>query len=159
MSIYQLHSNVIHSYDRNVKSSNCYLKIGHVVIVKDETLPRLSWRKGRIIELHAGNDDVIKNGSLKVYQKNSDKTFILKRPLHHLVLLDTTIKEPAIESQYSAINADVMRKLTTCLCHDPNPGGNVSIIQNIYIYAYLLFRYLLCGVFLNVDLAFKKLFC
>ena len=99
-----------------------------VAIVKGETVPRLSWRKGRIIDLHTGNDDVIRSGYLKVYQKNSDKTFILKRPLHHLVLLDTTVKEPANESQYSAIDADAMRKLTTCLCHDPNPGENVSII-------------------------------
>ena len=88
-----------HSYDRNVKSSDCYLKIGDVVIVKDETLPRLSWRKGRVMELYAGDDDVIRSASVKVYQRNSDKTFILKRPLQHLVLLEITIKEPASESQ------------------------------------------------------------
>ena len=84
-----------------------------VVIVKGETVPRLSWRKGRIIDLQTGNDDVIRSGYLKVYQKNSDKTFILKQPLDHLVLLETTIKEPSNESQYLAINADAMRKLTT----------------------------------------------
>ena len=84
-----------------------------VAIVKGETVPRLSWRKGRIIDLHTGNDDVIRSGYLKVYQKNSDKTFILKQPLDHLVLLETTIKEPSNESQYLAINADAMRKLTT----------------------------------------------
>ena len=89
------------------------MKIGDVVIVKGETLPQLSWRKGRIIEVHTGNDDVIRSGYLKVYQKSSDKTFILKRPLHHLVLLETTIKEPSNKSQYLAINADAMRKLTT----------------------------------------------
>ena len=70
-----------HSYDRNDKISDCYLKIGDAVIVKDETLPRLSWRKGRVMELYAGDDDVIRSASVKVYQRNSDKTFILKRPL------------------------------------------------------------------------------
>ena len=68
----------------------------------------------------------VERWSVKVYQKNSDKTFILKRPLQHLVLLETTIKKPANESQYSAeaaMNADAIRKLTTWLCYDPNPGG------------------------------------
>ena len=46
-----------HSYDRNVKSSD-YLKIADVVIVKDQTLPQLSWRKERVMELLTGNDDV-----------------------------------------------------------------------------------------------------
>ena len=67
--------------------------------LKDETLPQLSSRKGRVIGLHSGHDDVIRSPSVKVYQRNSDKTFILKRPLQHLVLLETTIKDPANESQ------------------------------------------------------------
>ena len=41
---------------------------------------------------------------------NSDKTFIMKRPLQHLVLLETTIKGTANESHLSlretAVNAD-----------------------------------------------------
>ena len=55
--------------------------------------------------------------SVKVYQKNGEKTYILKRPLQHLVLLDSTIKEPANGTQCSrteaAVNADAKRKLTT----------------------------------------------
>ena len=41
-----------HSYDRNVKSSDCYLKVSDVVIVKDETLPRLSLEKAHFIKLY-----------------------------------------------------------------------------------------------------------
>ena len=106
-----------HSYDRKVKSSDRYLKIGDVVIVKDVKLPRLSWRKGRVIGLHSGHDDVIRSASVKVYQRNTDKTFILKQPSQHLVLLETTIKDPTNESQCcgreAAMNADTIRKLTT----------------------------------------------
>ena len=47
------------AYDRNVKSSD-YLKIADVVIVKDQTLPQLSWRKERVMELHAGNESLPK---------------------------------------------------------------------------------------------------
>ena len=67
-----------HSYDRKVKSSDFYLKIGDIVIVKSGTLPRLSWRKGRVIGLHSGHDDVIRSASVKVYQRNSDNALILK---------------------------------------------------------------------------------
>ena len=36
---------------------------------------RLSWRKGRVMELHADHDDIIRSASVNVYQKNSDQTF------------------------------------------------------------------------------------
>ena len=105
------------SYDRNIKSSDCYLKRDNVIIVKEETMPRLSWRKGRVMELHAGDDAIIRSAFVKVYQKNSDKTFILKQTWQHLVLLESTIKEPVNESQCSrreaAWNADTIRKSTT----------------------------------------------
>ena len=54
------------SYDRNIKSSDCYLKRGNVIIVKEETMPRLSWRKGRVMELHAGDDAIIRSAFVKV---------------------------------------------------------------------------------------------
>ena len=49
------------------------------------------------MEPHADNDDVIRSVSVKVYQKNSDEIFILKQPLQHLVLLETTIKDPKMK--------------------------------------------------------------
>ena len=54
------------SYDRNIKSSDCYLKRGNVIIVKEETMPRLSWRKGRVMELQAGDDAIIRSAFVKV---------------------------------------------------------------------------------------------
>ena len=49
------------------------------------------------MEPHADNDDVIRSVSVKVYQKNSDEIFILKQPLQHLVLLETTVKDPKMK--------------------------------------------------------------
>ena len=43
------------------------------------------------MQLHAGNGDVIRSTSVKVYQKNNNKTFIMKWSFQHLVLLETTI--------------------------------------------------------------------
>ena len=69
------------------------------------------------MELHAGDDAIIRSAFVKVYQKNSDKTFILKQTWQHLVLLESTIKELVNESQCSrreaAWNADTIRKSTT----------------------------------------------
>ena len=48
------------SYDGKVKSSDCYLKNGDAAIVKNENVPRLYWRKRRIMKLRAGHDDVIR---------------------------------------------------------------------------------------------------
>ena len=45
-----------HSYDRNVSD---------VVIVKDETLPRLSLEKAHFIKLYPGNHDVIRGEYMK----------------------------------------------------------------------------------------------
>ena len=98
-----------HPYDRNIESSDCYLKISDVVvIVLVETLQQLSWRKVRVIELYTDNDDFIRSASVKVYQKSSDKTFIMKQLLHHLVLLQTTVKKPANESQRSSREAAII---------------------------------------------------
>ena len=58
----------------------------------------------------------------------------MKRPLQHLILLETTIKEPANECQHSlreaAMNADAIRKLTAWLSYGHNPGG-VSQLSTI----------------------------
>ena len=59
----------------------------------------------------------------------------MKRPLQHLVLLETTIKETTNERQRlrreAAMNTDAIHKLATCLCYDPNPGG-VSRLSRVF---------------------------
>ena len=116
-------------------------------------MPRSSWRKGCVKELHAGDYNIIRSASVKIYQKNSDTTIILKRPLQHLVLLETTIKEPGNESQFSrreaAMNADVIRKLTTCLCYDPNLGGEcLDYSESLHV----------CNTY-PLDISFTEFLC
>ena len=54
-------------------------------MVKDDNLPRMSWRKGRIINVIRGVDKLVKKAEIKVRQRNSDKMLTLKRPLKYLV--------------------------------------------------------------------------
>ena len=49
------------------------------VLVKEDNLPRISWRKGRTII--RGVDKLIRGAEIKVRQRNSDKMLTLKRPL------------------------------------------------------------------------------
>ena len=69
------------------------------------------------MELYAGNDEVIRSATVNVYQSNSNKTFNIKQPLQHLILLETNIKETANERQCSckevAMKVNAIHKLTT----------------------------------------------
>ena len=47
-------------------------------MVKDDNLPRMSWRKGRIINVIRGVDKLVKKAEIKVRQRNSDKILTLK---------------------------------------------------------------------------------
>ena len=69
-----------HSCQRRSTNSSCNLKEGDVVLIKDDTLPRLSWRKGKVEKLAA---------EVRVYQQRNKKTICIRRPIQHLVQLDS----------------------------------------------------------------------
>ena len=53
--------------------------------MKVDNLPRILWRKGRIINVIKGVDKLIKGAEIKVRQRDSDKMLTLKRPLKYPV--------------------------------------------------------------------------
>jgi len=57
------------------------VKLGDMVIIKDENLPPLRWRLGRVIELHPGADAIIRVVTVKTHLG------ITKRPIVKLCLL------------------------------------------------------------------------
>ena len=61
------------------------LVINDIVLVKEENVPRMSWRKGRIVRLIKGSDGRVRGAELKVQQHNSDKIISLQRPLQYLI--------------------------------------------------------------------------
>ena len=107
------------------------LVIGDVVLVKEDNLRRMSWRKGQIIHVIRGVDKLIGGAQIKVRQRNLDKMLTLKRPLNYLVPFeimdadkhvtennDVIVDIPPVEMprprrirQTAAMNADLLRRL------------------------------------------------
>ena len=65
-----------YSYQRRKSNKTCVLKVNDIVLVKGDSAPRLSWRKGKV----CGAD-------VRVYQDNLGKTIVIRRPLQLLVPL------------------------------------------------------------------------
>ena len=71
----------------NNKRFNNNLRLLHndVVLIKEDTVLRMLWRKGHIIKFIKGSDDLSQGAEIKVHQRSKGMTTILKRPLQHLV--------------------------------------------------------------------------
>ena len=78
---------VRHCYDRKNVSDECKLRIGEIVLIKQENMPRLKWHKVRVMNFTVGQDKLIRGVTLRAIN-NSGKRIILKRPLQHLVTLE-----------------------------------------------------------------------
>ena len=94
-------------------------------------MPRISWKKGRIINIIRGVDKLIRGAEIKVRQRNSDKILTLKRPLKYLVQFeimdadkrvtennDVIVDISPVEmppqrriKRTAAMNADLLRRL------------------------------------------------
>ena len=70
------------------------MRVGDVVIIKDDNAPRNSWPLGRIVEVHESKDDLIRKVRVAVGDRKLDNdgkrnnpVSFLDRPIHKLVLL------------------------------------------------------------------------
>ena len=81
--------------------------------MKDVSLPRLCWKKGRITKLIKGNDGLVRGVSLDTVVSTTNKTQCINRPLQHIIplqlkdiqqsnknieIIDNDNSEPAIRS-------------------------------------------------------------
>ena len=67
-----------HSHVRNKTSSQCYLKVGDVALIKENnSTPRLSWKKGVIEKLIIENDKNVRGASVRTTYGKSTKTVVL----------------------------------------------------------------------------------
>ena len=57
------------------------LAVGDVVLLKEEDVGRGQWPMARVVEVHAGKDELVRNVSLQVGKS------VLKRPIQKTVLL------------------------------------------------------------------------
>ena len=81
----------------NNKRFNNNLRLLHndVVLIKEDNVPRMLWRKGRIIKFIKGSDDLSQGAEIKVYQRSKGTTTILKRPLQHPVPSEIADSNPS----------------------------------------------------------------
>ena len=65
------------------------LRIEEIVIIKG-TESRLLWRKGRTKRFLESRDGKVRGTELVVFQPKTKKTFIINRPIQHLVPLEVS---------------------------------------------------------------------
>ncbi|XP_063994304.1 uncharacterized protein LOC135171606 [Diachasmimorpha longicaudata] len=62
---------------RKWNSGNQDIQLGSIVILKEDNLPPMQWRLGRIVELHPGKDNIVRVASIKtgtgILQRNLTK--------------------------------------------------------------------------------------
>ena len=81
-----------HSNQKKKESNggNVNLKIGDVVLIKDENKSRLLWRKGKVTKFLDSRDNKIRGVELLVYQEKTRRTCTINRPIQHLVPVEGT---------------------------------------------------------------------
>ena len=102
-------------------SATCSLKVCDLVLIKEDIIPRLSWKKRVVDQLITRHDVAVRGAIIRTKSKNTKETTFIKRPLQIIVLLEadqleTEQQEPA-HGQFAskclaAINADAIRRLT-----------------------------------------------
>ena len=137
-----------HTYLNKCKNNSVeeILRIGDIVLLKEDHKPRLSWRKGKIEAFIVGKDNVTRGVKILAYQNKLQKTVTLKRPLQLIVSLEVTnnlrenslqeVKEPTRTRREAVSNADVIRKLMT-LSSLGSVENHVTLIHFDCLYNYV----------------------
>jgi len=79
-------------------------KVGDIVLVIDENLPRCQWQLARIIEAEADQDDLVRKVKVEIATcsldsrgRRQESVSVLERPIHKLVLVCETEETPVEE--------------------------------------------------------------
>ena len=69
-------------------SPTCSLKVGNLALIKEDIIPRLSWKRGVVDQLINGHDCAVRGAIIRTKSKNTKETAFIKRPLQLIVLLE-----------------------------------------------------------------------
>ena len=85
------------------------IDIDDVVLIKEDK-PRMQWKKGHVLNLIKGTDDVTRGAEVltKLGQSNSFRKTVLKRPVQKVIPLE--VSRPR---RQAALNGELIRRLTT----------------------------------------------
>ena len=76
-----------HQYEVKKTNNHPVLKINDIVLLKKDK-PRIKWRKGKIIKLLYGSDNLVRGVELLITQKLKGKMEKIRRPLQMIVPLE-----------------------------------------------------------------------
>ena len=63
------------------------LRVGDIVLLTDENLPRNDWKRGVVVETIVSQDGYVRTVKLKIGRRADNPESVLTRPVHKLVLL------------------------------------------------------------------------
>lgn len=63
------------------------VEVGKLVVIRDENLPPMKWRMGRIVQLHPGEDGIVRVVTLKT------STGLMKRAVEKLCFLPVAVED------------------------------------------------------------------
>ena len=124
-------------YIRNLplsKVSKCSsnLKIGSVVIIHEDSTPRLRWRMGRVTQLHVGKDGLTRAIDMRT---TADK--VVTRPIQRVHMLELTDGYESADETSSATGGSVCREVTPLPISPPqaplprdNPENPLSVTRS-----------------------------
>ena len=67
---------------------DCRLYVRDIVLLREYFVPSMKWLKDKVITLIPGIDNKVRGAELLVYNKNSEKTSKVRRPLQLIVPLE-----------------------------------------------------------------------
>ena len=104
-----------HIYNRPRFLQDNSVIVCDVVLIKEKSIPRMKWRKGKIIELIRGNDGKVRGVKLNVYQTKLKKTLVINRPVQLIVPFEIANEppEPAEKKALSKPRRDVAKTADT----------------------------------------------
>ena len=111
------------SYQQRKSNNPCVLNVNNIVLVKSDSTPRLSLRKGKVEKLTYGDDNLVRGADVRVYQDKLGKTIVIRRPLQllgplegtNIIHNDNEKNEPADEQprRLASLNADLICQLSS----------------------------------------------
>ena len=98
-----------------LKGQGCCVKVGDIVLLKDENVRRVFWKLAKIVELLRGKDNIARAALINVAVDNGPPK-ILKRSIKQLIPIEVT----SIEGRESDASSDLSEDHT-------GDGGDMSV--------------------------------
>ena len=83
--------------------------MGDFLLIKQDKIPRLCWKKGKVESLIIGTDGYVRGAVLRT-QKKLNKTSLIKRPLQYLIPLEITSVTGDENARETLENQDEMNR-------------------------------------------------